>query len=92
MELGLTEDLRWRYMGKGRQCENKRMDNSDLQFGLPHTAGLFVMLLVAVGLSFIVLIIEHVLYFCILPWLRKKPANSVWKGRKVEYVSQVWTS
>ena len=47
------------------------------------------MLLAAVGVSFIVLIMEHVMYFVVLPRLKNMPENSIWKNRNVEFFSQV---
>ena len=50
------------------------------------------MLLAAVGISFIVLIMEYVMYFVVLPRLKNMPEDSIWKNRNVEFFSQVHVS
>jgi len=47
------------------------------------------MLLAAVGVSLCLLVLEHVTYFVILPKLRKKPPDSIWKNPNLDYFSQV---
>lgn len=91
VELGYVEDLKWRYMGKNRKCTNKltNTNNDDINFTYKHTAGLFVFLSGAVGLAIVLLILEHITYFVILPRLKKKPPDSIWRKRNVEYFSQV---
>ena len=86
------EDLKWRYLGKARLCESVLetvLFGKTIQYSLDHTGGLFLMLLVAVGISFVVLILEHVMYFVVLPRLQKMPQDSIWKNRNVEFFSQV---
>ena len=91
VELGYVENLKWRYMGKNRQCSNSitSTNKDDMDFDLSHTRGLFVFLLVGVGVAICLLILEHITYFVILPRLKKKPPDSIWKKRNVEYFSQV---
>ena len=92
VELGYVEDLKWRYLGKTRLCESVLetvLFGKTIQYSLDHTGGLFLMLLVAVGISFVVLILEHVMYFVVLPRLQNMPEDSIWKNRNVEFFSQV---
>ena len=92
VELGLVENLKWRYLGKARLCESAlglMLSGRTTQYSLNHTGGLFLVLLVAVGVSLLVLVFEHVVYFVLLPRLKKMPNNSIWKNRNIEFFSQV---
>lgn len=92
VELGFVEDLKWRYLGKTRLCESVSetvLFGRTIQYSLDHTGGLFLMLLVAVGISFFILILEHMMYFVLLPRMKKMPDTSIWKNRNVEFFSQV---
>ena len=92
VELGYIEDLKWRYLGKQRLCESVSemvLFGKTIQYSLDHTGGLFLVLLVAIGVSFLILILEHVMYFVLLPRLKKMPPTSIWKNRNMEFFSQV---
>ncbi|XP_052777127.1 glutamate receptor ionotropic, NMDA 3A-like [Mya arenaria] len=91
VELGYIEDLMWRYMGHNRQCNGKPpvdLHFNDRKFGFPHTKGLFVTLLATIGLALVLLALEHLVYFVLVPRLRGQPPSSIWMSRNVEYFSQ----
>ncbi|WAR23735.1 NMD3B-like protein [Mya arenaria] len=50
--------------------------------------GLFVTLLATIGLALVLLALEHLVYFVLVPRLRGQPPSSIWMSRNVEYFSQ----
>ncbi|KAL4236945.1 hypothetical protein ACF0H5_005331 [Mactra antiquata] len=90
VEHGYIEDFKWRYMGKTRHCTGNLVSSAstEMQFGWEHTHGLFVVLLGTIGLSVLLLALEHITYFVIVPRLKKMPEDSIWKSRNMEYFSQ----
>ncbi|XP_071516323.1 glutamate receptor ionotropic, NMDA 3A-like [Panulirus ornatus] len=51
-------------------------------------AGVFLMLTLGIGLGFFLLILEHVVYRYVLPSLRTKPKESLWRNRNLMFFSQ----
>ncbi|KAK3858689.1 hypothetical protein Pcinc_035138 [Petrolisthes cinctipes] len=50
--------------------------------------GVFVMLTLGIGVGFILLVLEHIVYRYALPSLRTKPKESVWRNRNLMFFSQ----
>ncbi|KAL3868322.1 hypothetical protein ACJMK2_041139 [Sinanodonta woodiana] len=89
VKSGIIDELKWRYLKNKRRCVNKLQSSVVWKkFGLEHTVGLFVMLLVAMGMSLILLGCEHLVYISLVPKVRIKPINSLWKSKKIAFVSQ----
>ncbi|KAK3577738.1 hypothetical protein CHS0354_005830 [Potamilus streckersoni] len=89
VESGLVQELKWRYLQNNRRCtKNLNADMVLRKLDLEHTEGLFIMLLVAMGVAFLLLCIEYVVYSSLVPRLRKKPQNSFWKSNWIAFISQ----
>lgn len=87
LESGQVENIYRKYTPK-RECKDTNNVNGP-QYGLEHTGGLFIMLVCAILLALLLLGLEHSVYRCFVPYVRKKPSNSRWKSRNLEYVNQV---
>lgn len=74
-------------------CSGRQVPaQSDLQFGISHTLGLFVLLAVAILVSSIIMIGERLFFKHILPKIRAKPPNTFWKSETILFISQVNTN
>ncbi|XP_064118595.1 glutamate receptor ionotropic, NMDA 3A-like [Macrobrachium nipponense] len=51
-------------------------------------AGVFLALTLGIGVGLIILILEHLVYRYVLPSLRTKPKESVWRNRNLMFLSQ----
>ncbi|CAG5122084.1 unnamed protein product, partial [Candidula unifasciata] len=69
-------------------CIKKRISEEDSQLEVTHHAGLFVMLCVGIGIGVLVLLLEHVIYKFLVPYIRKSPASSRWRSIHLMFVSQ----
>ncbi|KAK3577736.1 hypothetical protein CHS0354_005828 [Potamilus streckersoni] len=89
VKSGMIDELKWRYLRNKRRCVNNLQSAKVWKkFGLKHTEGLFIMLLVAVGVAVILLCFEHLVYIRLVPKVRIKPRNSFWKSKRIAFVSQ----
>ncbi|KAI8774102.1 glutamate receptor ionotropic, NMDA 2B, partial [Biomphalaria glabrata] len=50
--------------------------------------GLFIILSSAILIAVLFLILEHLAYHFVVPWLRKQPAESFWKTENLAFISQ----
>ncbi|GFR79493.1 glutamate [NMDA] receptor subunit 3A [Elysia marginata] len=85
-ESGYIQELAAKYLSRPR-CENFLIGTAK-PYGLEHTGGLFIILLSAVVLSVMFLILEHLAYKYLVPWLRRQPIESFWKRESFAFISQ----
>ncbi|KAK6990621.1 glutamate receptor ionotropic NMDA 2B [Biomphalaria glabrata] len=69
------------------QCEHFLSGTAN-PYGLEHTGGLFIILSSAILIAVLFLILEHLAYHFVVPWLRKQPAESFWKTENLAFISQ----
>lgn len=87
LEGGQVTEALQRYV-KNRNCVG-RSERFTRKYGLDHTGGLFIILLSAMFVGAFLLVIELCVFRYLVPYLRKKPNDSLWKNRNIEYVNQV---
>ncbi|XP_059146855.1 uncharacterized protein LOC131934758 [Physella acuta] len=85
-ESGFIQELGKKYLTRP-QCEHF-LSASANPYGLEHTGGLFIIMLSAVFLSVLFLVLEHLAYHFLVPWLRKQPPESFWKTENLAFISQ----
>ncbi|GAB1608404.1 glutamate receptor ionotropic, NMDA 3A-like [Argonauta hians] len=84
---GYIEELTKKYFSQ-KGCDNQRALPLEIKYGPQHTAGLFVLLLVAVTISIFLMVGEYLFFKYLIPFLRKKPATSRWKSINIMFLSQ----
>ena len=57
--------------------------------GIAAVTGVFLLLILGMVLGFIILVSEHMFYKFLLPKLRHKPKESIWRSRNIMFFSQV---
>lgn len=87
LEGGQVTEALQRYV-KNRNCA-AQAERFTRKYGLDHTGGLFIILLSAMFVGAFLLVIELCVFRYLVPYLRKKPNDSLWKNRNIEYVNQV---
>lgn len=87
LEGGQVTEALQRYV-KNRNCAG-RSERFTRKYGLDHTGGLFIILLSAMFVGAFLLVVELCVFRYLVPYLRKKPNDSLWKNRNIEYVNQV---
>ncbi|RUS86619.1 hypothetical protein EGW08_005635 [Elysia chlorotica] len=85
-ESGFIQELAAKYLSRPH-CENF-LTGTAKPYGLEHTGGLFIILVSAMLLSVVFLILEHLAYHYLVPWLRRQPAESFWKRESFAFISQ----
>ncbi|GFN73666.1 glutamate receptor ionotropic, nmda 3a [Plakobranchus ocellatus] len=85
-ESGYIQELAAKYLARPR-CENFLVGTAN-PYGLEHTGGLFIILVFSVVLSVIFLLLEHLAYHYLVPWLRRQPVESFWKRESFAFISQ----
>ncbi|XP_062582456.1 uncharacterized protein LOC134244210 [Saccostrea cucullata] len=86
LEGGQVTEAMQRYI-KNRNCAAQG-ERFTRKYGLDHTGGLFIILLSAMFVGALLLIVELYIFKYLVPYLRKKPNDSLWKNRNIEYVNQ----
>ncbi|XP_061192543.1 glutamate receptor ionotropic, NMDA 1-like [Saccostrea echinata] len=86
LEGGQVTEAMQRYI-KNRNCAAQG-ERFTRKYGLDHTGGLFIILLSAMFVGALLLIVELYVFKYLVPYLRKKPNDSLWKNRNIEYVNQ----
>ncbi|GFO39927.1 glutamate receptor ionotropic, nmda 3a [Plakobranchus ocellatus] len=69
-------------------CFKRRISEEDSQLEVAHHAGLFVMMCVGVGIGILVLLLEHVTYKFLVPYIRNCPMDSAWRSTHLMFFSQ----
>ncbi|GFR95045.1 glutamate receptor ionotropic, NMDA 3A [Elysia marginata] len=69
-------------------CYKRRISEEDSQLAVTHHAGLFVMMCVGVGVGVLVLLLEHVTYKFLVPYIRNCPMDSRWRSTHLMFFSQ----
>ncbi|RUS80206.1 hypothetical protein EGW08_012031 [Elysia chlorotica] len=69
-------------------CFKRRISEEDSQLEVTHHAGLFVMMCVGVGVGVLVLLLEHLIYKFLVPYIRNCPRDSRWRSTHLMFLSQ----
>ncbi|KAL8586115.1 hypothetical protein ACOMHN_065078 [Nucella lapillus] len=86
-QTGYVDDLKDVHFADAH-CFKKRISEEDSKLEVGHHAGLFVMLCVGFGVGILTLILEHITFKWLVPYIRNLPAGSNWRSVHVMFLSQ----
>ncbi len=87
-EKGFSDELYIKWFKKRVTCNRKPGDDK-IRIDLQQYKGVFLYVLIGIGLAVVVLFFEQALYKWTIPYLRNKPRKSEWKSLKLMFISQV---